>query len=70
MVQERRHIAKTITYRLLSSGIGFVILWVATGNIAVGASFSVAELVIKPFIYYVHERFWYRYIRFGLKDKE
>lgn len=70
MVQEKRHIAKTISYRILSSGIGFFIIWLTTGSIAIGATFSTAELIFKPFVYYVHERFWYRYIRFGLKNKE
>ena len=28
---------------------------------------STAELVIKPFIYYVHERLWYKHIKYGIK---
>ena len=70
MVQEKRHIAKTISYRILSSGIGFLVLYIATGSISVGATFSMAELVVKPFIYYFHERFWWRYIKFGIKKEK
>jgi uncharacterized membrane protein len=66
-VQNRRHIAKTISYRIVSTGIGFVIVWVASGSIKVGATFSIAELVYKPIQYYIHERVWYKYIKFGLK---
>ena len=66
-VQNRRHIAKTISYRIVSTGIGFVIVWVASGSIKVGATFSVAELLYKPVQYYIHERIWYKYIKFGLK---
>jgi uncharacterized membrane protein len=67
MIYRKRHIVKTISYRLLSSGIGFMILWITTGSIMVGATFSTAELVIKPFIYYVHERLWYKHIKYGIK---
>jgi len=66
-VQNRRHIAKTISYRIVSTGIGFIIVWLASGSIKVGATFSIAELVYKPIQYYIHERVWYKYIKFGLK---
>jgi uncharacterized membrane protein len=67
-VQNRRHIAKTISYRIVSTGIGFMIVWLASGSIKVGATFSIAELVYKPIQYYIHERIWYKYIKFGLKS--
>jgi uncharacterized membrane protein len=67
-VQNRRHIAKTISYRIVSTGIGFIIVWLASGSIKVGATFSIAELVYKPIQYYMHERIWYKYIKFGLKN--
>ena len=67
IVQSKRHIAKTISYRLVSSGVGFLIVWLSTGSVKVGATFTIAELVYKPIQYYVHERIWYKYIKFGLK---
>jgi uncharacterized membrane protein len=67
IVQSKRHIAKTISYRLVSSGVGFVIVWLSTGSVKVGATFTIAELVYKPIQYYLHERIWYKYIKFGLK---
>jgi len=65
-VTAKRHIAKTISYRVVSTGIGFAIMWWATGNITIGAAFGVAELIYKPIQYYIHERIWYRWIKFGL----
>jgi hypothetical protein len=44
-----------------------MIVWLASGSIKVGATFSLAELVYKPIQYYIHERVWYKYIKFGLK---
>lgn len=43
-------------------------MWWATGSIAFGATFGVAELLYKPMQYYFHERIWYRYIKFGLVE--
>jgi hypothetical protein len=34
----------------------------------VGAAFGIAELVYKPIQYYLHERIWYKWIRYGLKN--
>jgi uncharacterized membrane protein len=69
-VDKKRHIAKTISYRVLSTLIGFLIMWAISGSIKVGAAFGVAEIVYKPIQYYIHERIWYRYIKFGLKNKK
>jgi uncharacterized membrane protein len=68
-VEKKRHIAKTISYRLLSTLIGFTIMLVITGSVKVGAAFGVAELVYKPIQYYIHERIWYRFIKYGLKKE-
>jgi len=69
-VSKKRHLAKTISYRVVSTTIGFLIMWLASGSVKVGAAFGVAELVYKPLQYYIHERIWYRYIKFGLKSEK
>jgi uncharacterized membrane protein len=66
-VDAKRHLAKTISYRLISTGIGFLIMWAASGSIKIGAAFGIVELVYKPIQYYIHERIWYKWIKFGLK---
>ena len=68
IVERKRHIAKTVSYRVLSTGIGFAIMWAVSGSIKVGAAFGVAELVYKPIQYYIHERIWYKWVKFGLKS--
>jgi len=70
IVQNRRHIAKTISYRIISTGIGFLIVWLASGSVKIGATFSIAELIYKPIQYYIHERVWYKWVKFGLKDRK
>jgi uncharacterized membrane protein len=64
----KRHIAKSISYRIVSTAIGFIIMWWVSGSIKVGAAFGVAELVYKPIQYYLHERVWYKWIKYGLKN--
>jgi uncharacterized membrane protein len=69
-VSAKRHLAKTISYRILSTLIGFLIMWWVSGSIKVGTAFGVAELLYKPIQYYIHERIWYKYIKFGLKERK
>lgn len=68
MVLKKRHLAKTISYRIVSTLIGFLIMWGTTGSFKIGAAFGAIELVYKPIQYYLHERVWYKYIKFGLKE--
>ena len=63
----KRHIAKTISYRIISTIVGFLLMWWISGSIKVGTAFGVAELIYKPIQYYIHERFWYKWIKYGLK---
>jgi len=70
IVQKKRHLAKTISYRIVSTGIGFLIMYAVSGSIKIGAAFGVAELVYKPLQYYIHERIWYRWVKYGLKDEK
>lgn len=67
-VSAKRHIAKTISYRVISTLIGFFIMWLFTGSVKIGAAFGIAELIYKPIQYYIHERIWYKWIKFGLKE--
>ena len=70
LVERRRHIAKTISYRILSTLVGFLLMWWISGSIKIGTAFGVAELVYKPIQYYIHERIWYKWIKFGLKNND
>ena len=69
-VSSKRHIAKTITYRIISTGIGFLTIWLVTGSVKVGAAFGIIELVWKPIQYFIHERIWYKFIKYGVTKVE
>lgn len=65
-VSYKRHLAKTISYRIISTTVGFLGMWLISGSVKVGAAFGVAELIYKPIQYYLHERVWYKWIKYGL----
>ena len=69
-VSKKRHIAKTISYRVISTTIGIVVVWGVSGSLKVGTAFGIAELVYKPIQYYIHERVWYKWIKYGLTNKK
>jgi uncharacterized membrane protein len=68
VVNRKRHIAKTISYRLISTTIGVLTIWVVTGSFKWGTAFGIAELLWKPIQYYIHERIWYKWIKYGVND--
>lgn len=41
-------------------------MWYVTGSVKIGAAFGIAEMLLKPALYYLHERAWYRWMKFGL----
>jgi uncharacterized membrane protein len=65
----RRHIVKSISYRLLGTITTILITYILTGNIVIASSIGFIEFGIKPLIYFLHERVWYKWIKFGLKKE-
>ncbi len=64
-----RHIVKSISYRILGTLTTIIIGYILTGNIVIASSIGFIELGIKPLIYFLHERVWYKWIKFGLKKE-
>jgi len=64
-LSKKRHIAKTFTWRLIASLDTLFLGWLITGNIKLGASLMSLEIVTKTFLYYFHERVWYK-SKFGI----
>ena len=49
---------KTITWRIVASLDTFVLSWILTGSVSIGASIATLEIMTKMFLYYAHERQW------------
>ena len=62
-----RHILKTVTWRMVGTVDTIVLSWLLSGNLTLGFKIGGVELITKMFLYYFHERVWYKYIRIGEK---
>lgn len=70
-ILKKRHLAKAISYRIIGTLATFIIGWTTTGNIQIGLSIGLFDVLFKTFLYYVHERAWYKFNKYGVvKDEE
>ena len=65
-VSLERHIAKTVTYRILGTGVTVLSALAFGADIEVASLLGVGELIFKPFLYFIHERLWYK-SNYGVK---
>ena len=55
----KRHIAKSISWRLIGTIDTFIFAWLITGDIQEGLNLSGITTVTKFIWYYIHERYWF-----------
>ena len=67
MVSYKRHIAKTITWRIIGTLDTITIAWIITGSWEWGLTIGGIEVFTKMILYFLHERAWYKFSKFGLK---
>lgn len=65
-VEKKRHFVKTITWRVIATSDTFLISWFITGKVNWAAGIAGIEVMTKMFLYYWHERLWYKRIKFGI----
>ena len=53
-----RDILKTITYRILGTSVTFGLSFATTGNLNVATMLGFSDLILKPIVYFIHERLW------------
>lgn len=56
----KRHIAKTISWRLVGTLDTLVFAWLITGDLNQGLGISGVTTATKMIWYYIHERIWFR----------
>jgi len=67
MVSYKRHIAKTISWRIIGTLDTIILSWIITGNLKVGMTIGGVEVITKMILYFFHERAWYKFSSYGLK---
>ena len=66
---QRRHVTKTVTWRLIGTMDTILLSWLITGNPLAALKIGMTEVFTKMLLYYLHERTWYK-IKFGVIEVE
>ncbi len=64
----RRHLLKTVTWRIVGTIDTMILAWLISGDPMVGLKVGATEIITKMALYYFHERAWHR-SKFGLKQQ-
>jgi len=70
MVSYKRHIAKTISWRIIGTLDTMLVSWFITGNWKWGLVIGGVEVITKMVLYFFHERVWYKFSKFGVNKKK
>lgn len=62
----KRHLAKTITWRIVGTIDTILLSWLISGNPMTGLKVGFAEVITKMILYYLHERMWFK-VKMGIK---
>lgn len=68
-VSVKRHILKTITWRVVGTIDTMILGWVISGDLKIGLTIGSFEVVTKMILYFLHERAWYKF-DFGINRDE
>ena len=69
MVSYKRHIAKTITWRIIGTLDTIILSGIITGSLTLGLAIGGVEIITKMVLYFLHERAWYKFSKFGVDKK-
>ena len=69
MVSYKRHLLKTISWRVIGTIDTMVLSAIITGSWEMGLTIGGIEVITKMVLYFLHERAWYRFSKFGLNKK-
>lgn len=68
MVSYKRHIAKTVSWRIIGTLDTMILSGIITGSWELGLTIGGVEVFTKMILYFFHERLWYKYSKFGVGD--
>jgi len=56
----KRHLAKTITWRIIGTLDTMLLSWFISGDFSIGMQIGLYEMITKMVLYYLHERVWFK----------
>jgi uncharacterized membrane protein len=65
----KRHLIKTITWRILGTLDTILLAWLISGDPMIGLKIGLIEVVTKMLLYFLHEKVWYKF-NFGLEQRK
>ena len=69
MVSYKRHVAKTISCRVIGTLDTIILSGIITGSWKIGMAIGGVEVITKMILYFLHERAWYKFSKFGVSKK-
>jgi len=70
MVSYKRHLLKTISWRVIGTLDTMILSAIITGSWEMGLTIGGVEVFTKMFLYFLHERAWYKLSKFGVEKKD
>ena len=70
MVSYKRHIAKTLSWRIIGTIDTMVLSAIITGSWELGLAIGGVEVFTKMILYFIHERIWYKFSKFGVQKND
>lgn len=67
MVDYKRHLSKTLSWRLIGTLDTIILSGVITGSWSTGLAIGGVEVFTKMALYFLHERAWYKWSDYGVK---
>lgn len=56
----KRHLAKTVTWRIVGTVDTILLSWIITGSVFIGLKIGIIEVITKMILYFFHERIWFK----------
>tara|TARA_R110001632_G_scaffold143821_1_gene259972 strand:+ start:251 stop:472 length:222 start_codon:yes stop_codon:yes gene_type:complete len=69
MVSYKRHIAKTLSWRIIGTIDTIILSGIITDSWETGLAIGGVEVFTKMILYFFHERLWYNFSKFGIDGK-
>lgn len=68
MVNRKRHIAKALTWRIIASVVTVCLAMLFGLPQKTAGIFFIIDMSSKFILYYLHERAWYNFSKYGIKE--
>ena len=70
MISYKRHILKSISWRIIGTIDTILLSFAITGSWEIGLSIGGIEVVTKMILYFLHERVWYKMSSYGVNKSK